>query len=111
VTYPKEVLHKRIYKRLIERLDKEDMIGEVERLRSEGVSWKRLIGFGLEYKYIALYLRGEISYDEMVEKLFIAIKQFAKRQMTWLRRWEKQGAEIHWVKSKKEADKLVSEFL
>ncbi len=111
LTWPKEVLNKRIYKRLIERLDKQDMIGEVKRLHKNGVSWSRLEGFGLEYKYIALYLQDKLDYEEMVEKINITSRQFAKRQMTWLRRWERQGAGIHWVKSRGEAEKLVKEFL
>ncbi len=80
---PKAILHKRIDKRLIKRLENEDMIGEVKRLHNQGVSWERLESFGLEYKYIAFYLQKKISYDEMVDKLFIAIRQFAKRQVTW----------------------------
>ncbi|RLC38081.1 tRNA (adenosine(37)-N6)-dimethylallyltransferase MiaA [Candidatus Falkowbacteria bacterium] len=112
LTYPRDILKKRIYERLIERLEKEDMIREVEKLHKKyGVSWKRLKNFGLEYKFISLYLKKELSYDEMVEKLNIAIGQFAKRQMTWLRRWEKQGTEINWVKSEKEAERLVENFL
>jgi tRNA dimethylallyltransferase len=107
VTYPKEILWKRIYERLVERLEKENMIGEVKRLHRQGVSWKRLEGFGLEYKYISLYLRKKLTYDEMVEKLNIAIRQFAKRQMTWFKRDKR----IHWVKSKSEAEKLVNRFL
>lgn len=111
LTWPKEVLEKRIYKRLIERLEKEDMIGEVERLHKQSVSWKRLESFGLEYKFISLHLQGKLEYDEMVERLFIAIRQFAKKQMTWFRRWERQGRKIEWVKDSKETRKLVSEFL
>jgi len=104
-------IRKRIYKRLIERLEKEDMVGEVKRLRKQGLSWKRLESFGLEYKFIALYLQGKLSYDEMVEKLNIAISQFAKRQMSWFRRWERQGRKIKWIKNKIAADKLVKNFV
>ncbi|MDD5290873.1 MAG: tRNA (adenosine(37)-N6)-dimethylallyltransferase MiaA [Patescibacteria group bacterium] len=111
LTWPKEVLKERIYKRLIERLEKENMAGEVEKLHREGVDWKRLESFGLEYKYISLYLQDKSSHEEMVEKLNIAIRQFAKKQMTWFRRWEKQGREIRWIKDGKEAEKLVREFL
>lgn len=111
LTWPKEVLHKRIYNRLIERLEKENMIDEIKRLHKQGVSWKRLKGFGLEYKYISMYLQKELSYKEMVERLNIAIRQFSKRQMSWLRRWEKQGAKIFWVKSEGEAGKLVKRFI
>jgi tRNA dimethylallyltransferase len=111
VSRSREILHKRISKRLVERLEKEDMIGEVERLREEGVSWKRLESFGLEYKYISLYLRKKLTYDEMVEKLNTAIRQFAKKQMTWFRRWEGQGREICWVKNRKEAERLIRKFI
>ncbi len=111
LTWPKEILAERIYKRLIERLEKEGMIAEVERLHTQGVSWERLVSFGLEYKYIAWYLQEKLDYDQMVEQLFGAIKKFAKRQMTWFRRWERQGAKIHWIKDKKEARRLVKKFL
>lgn len=106
LTFPKEILEERIYKRLVERLEKENMIGEVKRLRKEGISWKRLEGFGLEYKYVSLYLRGKLGYDEMVNLLNIAIRQFAKRQMTWFKRDKR----IKWVKSKQEARELVKNF-
>jgi len=99
VKRPKEVLLERIKKRLKDRLENEGMIEEVSRLNNEGVSWRVLESFGLEYKYIALYLQEKISYEEMVERLNIAIRQYSKRQMTWFRRWEKMGAEIKWVES------------
>lgn len=111
LTRPKEELEKRIYKRLIDRLEREDMVGEVKRLHKEGVSWKRLESFGLEYRFVSLYLKGELTYEEMVEKLFIAIRQFAKRQMTWFRRWERKGAKIHWIKAQREALGLIKDFL
>jgi len=110
LTWPKKVLNEKIYQRLIERLEKEDMVDEVKKLHQQGVSWKRLKSFGLEYKYIALYLQKELSYDEMVEKLNIAIRRFAKRQMTWFRRWEKQGGKIYWFNDQREAEKLVQRF-
>jgi len=111
LTWPREILKERIYKRLIERLEKENMVGEIKKLHKEGVSWKRLESFGLEYKYISLYLQGKLSYEEMMEKLNIAIRQFAKRQMTWFRRWEKQGKKINWIKDGKETGQLVKQFL
>lgn len=104
----KEIIHKRIYKRLIKRLEKENMIDEVRQLRRKNITRKRLENFGLEYKYIALYLQKKIDYDEMVEKLFIAIRQFAKRQMTWFRRWEKQGAKINWISNRDEVEKVIN---
>lgn len=111
ITWPKDILRERIYKRLVDRLENEDMVGEVERLHKEGVSWKRLEKFGLEYKFISLYLQGKLEYEEMVEQLNIASRQFAKRQMTWFRRWEKQGRKIKWVKTYKESRELVEKFL
>lgn len=110
LTYPKEILWQRIYKRLVERFEKEDMIGEVKRLRKNGLSWKRLESFGLEYKYISLYLQKKLTYDEMVEKLFIAIRQFSRRQTSWFKRWEKMGANIHWEKNIKKTEKLIKSF-
>ncbi len=107
ITYPLPILAERIKKRLKERLENEDMLGEVERLHHQGVSWQRLENFGLEYKWLSLYLRGKISYQEMEEKLFFAIKHFAKRQMTWFRRFP----EIKWVKDYAEARRLVKKFL
>ena len=73
------------------------MVNEVERLVSSGISYEKLMYYGLEYKYIALFLKGELSYNEMVTRLNIAIHQFAKRQMTWFRRMERNGLKIHWI--------------
>ena len=110
-TLSREKLDKKIKKRLVERLEKEGMIGEVERLRKSGLSWKRLIEFGLEYKFISLYLQKKLTYDQMVDLLFTAICQFSKKQITWFRRWEKQGTRIDWVSKKIEAQKLVKKFI
>ncbi|MFH1661993.1 MAG: tRNA (adenosine(37)-N6)-dimethylallyltransferase MiaA [Candidatus Falkowbacteria bacterium] len=111
LTWPRKVLLDRIYKRLIDRLEKEGMVDEVKNLHKHGVSWKRLESFGLEYRYVSLYLRKKLTYDEMVEKLNIAIRQFAKKQMSWYKRWEKQGAKIYWVKNNNESKKIVNKFL
>ncbi|MFA6306334.1 MAG: tRNA (adenosine(37)-N6)-dimethylallyltransferase MiaA [Patescibacteria group bacterium] len=107
----REALKKRIYKRLIYRLEKEKMVDEVKRLRGRGLSFKKLEAFGLEYKFIALYLQGELRYDETAEKLNIAINQFAGRQLSWFRRWQRQGRKINWVKNTGQAVKVVSGFL
>jgi len=104
----KDEIEARIYKRLIERLEKEDMIAEVLGLHEKhGVEWKRLESFGLEYKYVSLYIREKIDYDEMIARLNIAIRQFAKRQMTWFRRWEKQGIKIMWIEHYKEMKEFI----
>ena len=85
-----------IAKRLSSRFE-EGMIEEVQRLLAAGISPDRLKFFGLEYKFITSYLLSEITLDDMKEKLLFAIYNFAKRQMTWFRRMEKQGVKINWI--------------
>lgn len=109
--YPEVILKERIVKRIITRLDNEDMLGEVELLHKQGVSWKRLISFGLEYKFISYYLMNKLSYEEMLKKLSDASYRFAKRQKTWFKRWEKQGREIVWVKDQKKAENYIDKYL
>lgn len=111
VNCPREILKQRIAKRLIQRLKEQNMIGEVDSLRKSGLSWKRLEGFGLEYQFISLYLQKRLNYEEMVEKLNIAVNQFSKKQMSWFRRWEKQGAKINWCSNIKKAEKLINNFI
>ena len=73
------------------------MVDEVRRIIDSGVKPEDLIYYGLEYKYLTLYVIGELKYEEMVSQLEIAIHQFAKRQMTWFRGMEKRGVDIHWI--------------
>jgi len=87
------------------------MIAEVKRLHDEGLSWERLKSFGLEYKVISQHLLGELSYQEMIDKLSIASWRFAKRQRTWFRRWRRQGRKIKSVKDLAAARKEVKKFL
>ena len=86
----------RIDARLDARLQ-EGMVEEIRGLLERGVPAETLIAYGLEYKFVTLYLQGELPYAEMREKLAIAIHQFAKRQMTWFRGMERSGARIHWT--------------
>lgn len=86
----------RITHRLTQRLN-DGMVAEVESLLQSGVTKDQLIYYGLEYKFLAQYVTGEITYDEMFSGLNTAIHQFAKRQMTWFRRMESQGMHIHWI--------------
>ncbi|MDD5083510.1 MAG: tRNA (adenosine(37)-N6)-dimethylallyltransferase MiaA [Candidatus Moranbacteria bacterium] len=102
---PKEILDANIKKRLEERFN-EGMIDEVRNLNTQGISWERLEGFGLEYRWIALFLQGKIDEPAMKEKLRFNIIHYAKRQLTWLRRWEKQGVDIRWIRSASEIDLL-----
>lgn len=92
----REVRNARIDARLEARLN-EGMVDEVRSLLESGIPAEDLIYYGLEYKYLTLYLTETLSYDEMVEKLRIAIHQFAKRQMTWFRGMERRGIQIEWV--------------
>lgn len=96
VDVDREVRRERITKRLLQRLD-EGLVEEVQGLIANGVTPEQLVYYGLEYKFVTMYVTGEISYDEMVHNLEIAIHQFAKRQMTWFRGMEKRGTHIHWV--------------
>jgi tRNA dimethylallyltransferase len=96
VKYERSEIRERITERLKKRLS-EGMIQEVQNLITSGTTIERLISLGLEYKFIALYLKGEISYDDMFTKLNTAIHAFAKRQMTWFRKMEREGVKINWI--------------
>lgn len=94
----RETRREKISKRLRSRLE-EGMVEEVRAILSSGVKPEDLIYYGLEYKFLTLYIIGEITYDEMVNQLEIAIHQFAKRQMTWFRGMERRGMRIHWIEA------------
>lgn len=92
----RDVIRNKITLRLRERLAS-GMIEEVQKLLEAGVDPGQLIRYGLEYKYVTLFLLKEIGYDDMFQKLNIAIHQFSKRQMTWFRKMERDGFLIHWI--------------
>jgi tRNA dimethylallyltransferase len=96
IRFDRKILRQRITQRLRKRLDR-GMIEEVEELLKKGVSFETLEFYGLEYRFVAQYLKGELSRNDMFQKLNSAIHQFAKRQETWFRRLERQGIPIHWV--------------
>ena len=96
IMFDRDARRKRITERLKNRLD-EGMVDEVKKLLDEGVRKEILIYYGLEYKYITLFLTGKLGYREMVKNLEIAIHQFAKRQMTWFRGMERKGVQINWI--------------
>lgn len=106
ITHPKKILHQRIDQRLATRFA-QGMVAEVRRLRRNGISWKRLYDFGLEYRYISLYLQGKLEKREMFEQLKTAIYHYAKRQMTWFKR----DRRIHWVTSEAPATRLIKKFI
>ena len=109
VSVDREVRRERISRRLRERL-KEGMVDEVRSLLDSGITPDQLIYYGLEYKYITLYLTGAMNYDEMVHGLEIAIHQFAKRQMTWFRGMEKRGVDIKWIDASQERAQMVEQI-
>jgi len=92
----RETRRQRISDRLRVRLE-EGMIEEVQRLLAGGIHPDDLIYYGLEYKYITLYLMNRLSREEMVQKLEVEIHRFAKRQMTWFRGMERRGIAINWI--------------
>lgn len=109
VSVDREVRRERISRRLRERL-KEGMVDEVRSLLDSGITPDQLIYYGLEYKYLTLYLTGAMKYDEMVHGLEIAIHQFAKRQMTWFRGMEKRGVDIKWIDASQERAQMVEQI-
>ena len=96
VKYDRESRRKRITSRLRQRL-KDGMLDEVQHLLDSGLTPEQLTYYGLEYKFMTQHLTGHLSFQEMFNGLNVAIHQFAKRQMTWFRRMEKQGTEIRWL--------------
>lgn len=117
IKYTRENERKNITIRLRERMD-QGMIEEVQQLLDRGLSMEDLMYYGLEYKFIPLYLNGEIIRQELFTKLNTAIHQFAKRQRTWFRKMEREGNNIHWIEGelplKEKVDKtlsLINKFL
>lgn len=106
----REIVRKRITNRLNQRLQI-GMIEEVQQLIKNGISHDTLEFYGLEYKFISQFLQEKISFEEMKMRLNIAIHQFAKRQMTFFRRMEKNEIEIHWIEPQISFEKQVQFIL
>lgn len=106
VEIDRELRREKITRRLHQRLDN-GMVDEVRRLIDSGIKPEDLIYYGLEYKFLTLYVIGEISYDEMLAQLETAIHQFAKRQMTWFRGMERRGFTIRWINATLPMEKKV----
>lgn len=98
VDIERDLRREKITRRLHQRLE-DGMVEEVRGLLNSGIAPEDLIYYGLEYKYLTQFVIGDLSYDDMVRDLEIAIHQFAKRQMTWFRGMERRGSNIHWVNS------------
>ena len=111
IMHPKELLHERIKKRMDTWFDN-GIFDEIYKAHfMYHMPWNRLESFGLEYKWCTRYVRGQISYSEMRENTIKDLKQYAKRQVTWIRRWKKQDAPIYNITNQREASLLVKNFL
>ena len=109
VNIDREARREKITRRLKSRLEN-GMVEEVRGLLDEGIAPEDLIYYGLEYKFITEYIIGRLTYDEMFERLEIAIHQFAKRQMTWFRGMERRGFTIHWIDALQPMEEKVKEI-
>jgi tRNA dimethylallyltransferase len=110
VNIDREQRREKITRRLKARLEG-GMVDEVKALLDEGIPAEDLIYYGLEYKFVTEYLIGKTTYEEMFQRLEIAIHQFAKRQMTWFRGMERRGFKIHWIEAMQPMDEKVKEIL
>ena len=110
VNIDREQRREKITRRLKARLE-EGMVDEVKALLESGIPAEDLIYYGLEYKFVTEYLIGKTTYDEMFQRLEIAIHQFAKRQMTWFRGMERRGVKIHWVEAMQPMEEKVKEII
>jgi len=102
----RDKLRERIKLRLDSRLEG-GMIEEVKNLIADGVSKQSLFYYGLEYRFISSFLTGEITYEQMYVKLLQAIRRFAKKQMTWFRRMERNGIKINWIDAELNTEQKV----
>jgi len=107
---PRDERRERISKRLTARI-KSGMIEEVDALLKSGIDAEDLIYYGLEYKYLTLFITGKLSLKDMTEQLEIAIHQFAKRQMTWFRGMERRGIKINWLNALDEVEENFEKIL
>lgn len=110
VDISRELRRERISMRLEKRLQ-EGMIDEVKGLLDSGIPADDLIYYGLEYKYVTLYVTGQLAYRYLVQELEVAIHQFAKRQMTWFRGMERRGIQIEWIPFEWSMDKKVDRII
>lgn len=109
-----KVVRSKLRARIKQRLEarfKQGMVEEVEGLMQAGLSVEKLHYFGLEYRFIASYLSGDLSYTQMFEGLLQAIRKFAKKQETWFRRMEKRGETIHWLELEMQELEMINRIL
>ena len=110
INIDRELRREKISHRLRARLE-EGMVDEVKGIIDSGVKPEDLIYYELEYKFLTLYIIGELTYNEMVSQLEIAIHQFAKRQMTWFRGMERRGSTIHWIDATLPTEEKIDKVL
>ena len=110
IRWPKDMHCQRISRRLRERIH-QGMIEEIKRLNKAGISFEKLDFYGLEYRYGARYLQGQLNKNDLFQKLNSAIRQFAKRQETWFRRMERLGTRIHWIAGDKDPAEEILKVL
>lgn len=110
VKYDRDSRRQRITSRLIQRLDN-GMIDEVKKLIDNGLKPEDLTYYGLEYKYLTLFITGKLTYNEMFAGLNTAIHQFAKRQMTWFRKMEREGFDIKWLDGYMPTDEKIDKII
>ena len=110
--FERKVIHARIEKRLDERLAA-GMLEEVQHLHDQGMSWERMDWLGLEYRFAAKALTGELAIPQMRDMLLAHIRQFCKRQDGWFRKLERDGRHIYWIRegNLEEASSLVAQWL
>ena len=99
IKLPEKELKNKIEKR-VKKMIKDGLVNEVKKLRKSGLSWKRLYELGFEYKYPSLFLQGKINKKEMLDKMILENRQYAKRQMTWF----KKNKDIKWIRGYKESN-------
>ncbi len=111
ISHPREILFDRIEKRMDKWFD-EGIFEEIKYAHYNlNVPWTRLESFGLEYKWCTRYVRNQIDFETMRENTIRDLKKYARRQETWIKRWEKQGTKIHHTTKETEALELCREFL
>jgi len=110
VFYERNIVRERITQRLKQRLEN-GLIEEAEMLLNKGLTLEKFKYYGLEYKFLALYLEKKITYQELFTQLNIAIHQFSKRQMTWFRKMEKEGFKINWIDGNLSMDEKINFIL
>lgn len=106
----RDLIRQKITRRLKERLEN-GMIQEVQQLMDDGVNIQQLIRYGLEYKFVTQFILNEIDEKTLFQKLNIAIHQFSKRQMTWFRKMEREGFNIHWIDISKSEEEKIAQIL